>query len=468
MAGDPNLSGPRGADPSSASIQLPDGRDSAHDAAALALWLSWLTRVRWAMPLVLVPLSYVISRLLDTEYHTGAVASVLGINFVVNYAMATILRELSKELARNADKLRWLASAQTMIDTLLMAVAVHEAGSAIGPFWPFPFIPLMLGAVLLPSMRVLLRHGVFAFVCTAISAWDKGAADVAATLLMSLFFVAFGGLVAYVLGRGVQQQRAARRELRHTQADKELAQAMARRREEILSVVSHELASPLMTLRGYVLLMKESSGRDHGNDHLFERIERQVGRLSSLADDLLEMASTRAGALNLQRAPFDLVTVLQELREGVRLQFPDADVRVTGEARMPGVWDRHRLDQLFGNLVSNAVKFGGARCRIDLEVTRANDHEVLVRVSDNGPGISANALRNIFEPFQRYSTERGGLGLGLAIAQTVVEMHDGRIWAESPQGQGAVFHVVLPTDAAPSGKQPVVDPVRERVRLGAS
>ena len=462
MAGDPHLA------PSSPTTSA-GWQDRGHDPAELAVWLSWFTRVRWVVPLLMFPGSYLVHLLLNTEYHTTTLLSLCATSLVVNAACARILSELRHDLQGNARKLRWLASGQTLADILFLVSCVHEAGGAMGPFWPFPFIPIILGAALLPSVRALVLHSVFATGCTAISAWDQGAAGVVAPLVMSVMFMVFGAVLSYVLARGLQTQREVGRELERTRVDKELAQAMARRREEILSVVSHELASPLMTLRGYVLLMKEATQRDPADQKLLARIERQVGRMSSLADDLLEMASTRAGAMHLHRSQFDLVAALREYRDGARLQFPEADIRIIGESTMRGVWDRHRLDQLFGNLVSNAVKFAGARCKINIEVLRNGPREALVLVGDDGPGISADALRNIFEPFQRYSTERGGLGLGLAIAQSVVEMHDGRIWAECPEGKGAVFHVVLPTDAKASGQHPVVDSAsRDRSRLGAS
>jgi len=419
--------------------------------------MEWFTRFRLLVPFMLVPSGYLVHRLLATQrFDLGNILAISVGTLPVTSISAVLLRSWRKDVAKHGKHLEQLVSFQTIWDIVLTTLAVHYAGGASGPFWPFPYVPVVVASALLPTGRSLFRHSVVAIAATAISAWSDGPAMVAAPILLSLMFLGFSAVVTSMVSQKLSSLRAQRREVARLHAEKDLAEAVARRREEILSVVSHELASPLTTLRGYVRLLREEKGRDRANEHLWGRVDRQVERLSSLADDLLEMASTSAGALRLERGPLDLVEQLSEITEGARLQFPEADIRLIGETKALGVWDRDRLDQLFGNLVSNAMKFAGAKSRLEIDVKRPSLREVHVIIKDDGPGISEDALSRIFEPFQRYSTERGGLGLGLAIAQTIVDLHEGKIWAESPDGKGAHFHVVLPTDCKPSGEHATV------------
>ena len=449
MAGDPNLG--RG------------GRHASHDPEDLLVWMEWFTRFRLFVPIMLVPAGYAVHRLLGTpRFDLGSVLVVSTFTLPITILSFVLLRSWRHDARNRVRELERLASAQTVWDIVFTAAGVHFAGGAGGPFWPFPFVPVMVAAALLPTVRALALHSAVAIVATALSAWSSGAAEVMAPLLLGVMFLSFSALVTAAVSRRIATVRAERQDLSRLRGEKEMAEAIARRREEILSVVSHELASPLTTLRGYVRLLKEAKGRDRGNVHLIERVDRQAARIAALADDLLEMASSSTGALRLRRASLDLVEQLREVIETIRVQYPDADVQLRGAAHVVGAWDRDRLDQLFGNLLANAMKFAGSRCRVEVEVEPVEDREVHVRITDDGPGISAEALGRIFEPFQRYSTERGGLGLGLAIARTIVELHAGRIWAESGGDRGAVFHVVLPTRAAPSedvGVAPVAVPV---------
>ena len=446
MAGDPDL----------ASTSVAEA--ARHEAPTLLHWVKYFVRTRWVLPFVLVPGTYAVHLLLHTAYDLAAICWVALATLCLNGVAALVASHLGRAPELDRVALSRHVSVVTLCDALLLVVGVHYSGGAMGPFWPFPFIPVIVGAAIVTSQRALALNFVIAVGATAISASPHGVMASFAPVLLSSLFLSFGALLVNAVARDLRRQRLVSLKLDRALGDRRIAESEARRREEILSVVSHELASPLMTLRGYVRLMQENKNRDR-NAQLLDRVERQVQRISSLADDLLEMASTQAGAMRLQRRPFELVEALRELRENARVQHPDADIRLEAGELVTGTWDRDRLEQLVGNLVSNAVKFGGARSRVEIVVARENVREVRISVTDDGPGISKDALGRIFEPFQRYSSERGGLGLGLAIARAVVELHQGRIWAESPSdpsGRGATIHVVLPTDAGPSAQRPIV------------
>jgi signal transduction histidine kinase len=449
VAGDPHLA--QGG--SSASLEA-----AVHDPEDLLVWMEWYSRFRLLVPFLLVPAGYGVHRLLGTiEFDVRHIVLLSLCTLPITVVSLLLLRRWGNDPSRYGRHLRVLVSTQTIWDISLTAFAVDYAGGPGGPFWPFPFAPVVVASALLPTTRSLLLHSAVALLATGWSAYVLEEAHPMAPVFLALMFLGFSAVITTAVSRRLVALRVQRRELERLHAEKDLAQAVARRREDILAVVSHELASPLMTLRGYVRLLNESKGRDRGSAQLLERIDRQVARLSGLADDLLEMARTSTSAVRLNRTRLDLVEALGDVAAAARLQFPEAEVRVTGAAELAGVWDRDRLEQLFGNLISNALKFAGGRCRIEMTVERDRDGAAHIVVADDGPGISPEALARIFEPFQRYSTERGGLGLGLAIARSIVDLHGGRVWAESPQGRGAAFHVVLPTDAEPSQAQDTND-----------
>jgi signal transduction histidine kinase len=447
LAGDPNLSEAR-REPSGAFVTTPT---AGLDPDDLWDWLSWYTRGRIAVPIVLVPGGYAVHVVLHTPFDLMALLWISLMTLPITIVSTMLLRRWKDNTAAHSVALERLVTVQMMWDTGFTALAVRYAGGPIGPFWPFPFVPPILATAVVPSRRMFMLIGGFALAMTALFARPWTVDALVPPLVLGAMFVSFAAFMNTAISNRVISQRLQRRELDHLRAEKTLAEAVARRREEILGVVSHELASPLTALRGYVRLLQEDKTRDERGAHLLERVDRQVARLSSLADDLLAMASTDAGTLQLKRSQMDIVGGLRELVEATRLQYPEATLALEGEPQVIGVWDRDRLDQLFSNLVANAMKFAGAKCRLSITVTR-KETEVEIDVTDDGPGISADALRRIFEPFQRYSAERGGLGLGLAIAQTMVDLHGGRIWATSPNGRGATFHVVLPTDTRPTGE----------------
>jgi signal transduction histidine kinase len=236
-------------------------------------------------------------------------------------------------------------------------------------------------------------------------------------------------------------------------ADEALQDAM-RAREEILAVVSHDLKNPLGAINLAAAMLAGKPSADPRKRKQVETIQRAANRMDHLIGDLLDMATIQAGRLAVERKPESpgaLVTEAVEAHEpaarekGIALAL-ECDVE---EQRL---WcDRERILQVFGNLLGNAIKF----CRSGDVITvrgRADDRAVRFDVADTGPGISENELPHIFEPY--WSAKRHakkGTGLGLYIAKGIVEAHDGHIWVESRQGEGATFSFTLPLARATTG-----------------
>lgn len=226
-------------------------------------------------------------------------------------------------------------------------------------------------------------------------------------------------------------------------------------REDFLSIASHELKTPLSSLRLQVelagmILSKGDLGEsaDAAKLKKMSKVsERQIERMSALIEDLLDVSRIQAGKLQLNREDTDLGEVAHEVVERLTGLFHNVGAQLILEAQgsFRGHWDRSRLDQVFVNLLTNAAKYAPGK---PVHVTLSPDGEdhVLVQVRDQGPGVPVENRERVFNRFERAEASRniGGLGLGLYITRQIVEMHGGRIWVEGEPGDGATFLVRLP------------------------
>ena len=230
------------------------------------------------------------------------------------------------------------------------------------------------------------------------------------------------------------------------------AQEAIRLRDEFLAVASHELNTPLASLRLTVQGLEEGTlgESDEERGRRLKLIARQVRRLNLLVDDLLDMAQIQSGQLRMRREIVDLAQLARETVErfGEQASRTGTPIRVTADRAVTGLWDRARLEQVISNLLSNALKFAPGQ-PIEVSVLSAKTGATLV-VEDHGPGIDPERLPHIFGRFERGVpiTSHGGLGLGLYIVREIVQALGGQITAASEPGRGARFTVVLPDSAS--------------------
>jgi PAS domain S-box-containing protein len=224
--------------------------------------------------------------------------------------------------------------------------------------------------------------------------------------------------------------------------------AAVRLRDEFLSVASHELKTPLTSLRLQLDLIGRTL-REEGAGRCTDRLgsaRRQVDRLATLVGELLDVSRIREGQLELELSEVPLAALVREVAERFEAQAAVSGCRLEVEAPdgPPGRWDAGRLEQVVTNLLSNALKYGAGK-PVRLRVEHAEGLARLT-VRDEGIGIAPEALGRIFGRFERGVSERhyGGLGLGLYITRTLVEAMGGSVRAESRLGEGATFTVELP------------------------
>lgn len=224
-----------------------------------------------------------------------------------------------------------------------------------------------------------------------------------------------------------------------------------RRKDEFLAVLAHELRNPLAPIRNATQLAKAPGTTTAQSAWSLDVIERQVGHMARLLDDLLEASRISRGMLELRRQRMDLCDAVSSALETVRPMIESKHQELVVEVGEGQYWldaDPVRLAQVFGNLLANAAKYTDSRGRIEI-VARLEGACVAVSVRDNGVGIAPEALPHVFEMFSQadpgLERSAGGLGIGLALVQALVDMHDGTVEARS-EGfhKGSTFTVRLP------------------------
>ncbi|QXH33445.1 hybrid sensor histidine kinase/response regulator [Pseudomonas muyukensis] len=239
------------------------------------------------------------------------------------------------------------------------------------------------------------------------------------------------------------QLQVARGELEHA----------VRMRDDFMSIVSHEVRTPLNGLILEAQLRRMHLARGNlaafSEDKLkamVERDERQINSLIRLVEDMLDVSRIRTGKLSIRPKAFDLGQLVRGLVENFAAQAHALDTHIELQVceALQGEWDEFRIEQVLANLLSNALRYG-ERKPVMVRVF-ANDSMACVQVQDQGIGIDAQNQQRIFQQFERVAAQQasGGLGLGLYISEQIVLAHGGRIQVDSQAGAGAMFSVYLP------------------------
>lgn len=247
-----------------------------------------------------------------------------------------------------------------------------------------------------------------------------------------------------------REQEALLQQLQVTRG--ELEQAV-RMRDDFMSIVAHEVRTPLNGLILETQLRKMHLARDNAAAFsldkvraMVERDERQIKSLIRLIEDMLDVSRIRTGKLSIRPTRFNLTTLVENLLHNFHPQIAAAEctLNCTAEPLVEGHWDEFRIEQVVSNLLTNALRYGG-KSPIDVRVYQTPDH-ACVEVQDRGIGISEENQKRIFQQFERVSSKAvaSGLGLGLFISEQIVTAHGGTITVSSRINEGALFRVCLP------------------------
>lgn len=246
------------------------------------------------------------------------------------------------------------------------------------------------------------------------------------------------------------------------------AEAANRAKDDFLTILSHELRSPLTAMLGWVRLLRTGRLDAVTLDRALETIERNARVQSQLINDLLDVSRIISGKLRLETELVDLKAVVEGALDAARPAAQAKGLRLEADldpAAAVVSGDPGRLAQIVANLLSNAVKFTPEGGRVDVTLSRV-DHETELRVADTGQGIRPEFLPHVFERFRQQDSTatraHTGLGLGLAIVRHLVELHGGSVAANSQgEGRGATFIVRLPVPAALLGPAEAGPPGRQ-------
>ncbi|WP_278938111.1 hybrid sensor histidine kinase/response regulator [Pseudomonas helleri] len=252
------------------------------------------------------------------------------------------------------------------------------------------------------------------------------------------------------LERSRREQEVLLAQLQQTQVELEHA---VRMRDDFMSIVSHEVRTPLNGLILETQLRKMHLARDNTAaftkdklEAMVDRDERQIQSLIRLIEDMLDVSRIRTGKLSIRPSEFDLSQLVANLLDVFSPQISAAQASISFSAAQPvvGQWDEFRIEQVISNLLTNALRYG-AQKPIDVAVYSEEGYAV-VQVRDQGIGISQENQQRIFQQFERVAGSHvvSGLGLGLFISEQIVAAHSGKIEVRSELGQGALFKVCLP------------------------
>jgi PAS domain S-box-containing protein len=235
---------------------------------------------------------------------------------------------------------------------------------------------------------------------------------------------------------------------------------LSRLKDEFLSIASHELRTPVTSIKGYTQLAKtliRERDLDTSEEYLDIALD-QIDRMSRLILELLDVSRIETGRLEIRREPIDWAAFVRELvhrhhtavsDRRFHLNVPNTHAKIIG--------DRDRLEQVLGNLLENAVKYSPEGSEIFVNVEERGD-QIVTSVCDRGIGIPPDEMSQVFERFHRgrqvSSTNYGGLGLGLYITRQIVERHGGSIWVDSKEGSGTTFSFSLPLAPAEAATPP--------------
>lgn len=217
-------------------------------------------------------------------------------------------------------------------------------------------------------------------------------------------------------------------------------------KNEFISIASHELKTPVTSIKAYAQILQQYFSRDDKSNYYLIKMNAQVDRLTSLVNDLLDVSKIQSGKLKLVKEKVDITELVNDVSEQLQLNSKH-QIIVQAEPVPTVSADKDRLAQVLNNLLSNAIKYSPRSNKVVISISR-DDKNLIVGVEDFGIGITQRDCARIFEPFfqasNRIRPSFSGLGLGLHICSEIINRHHGKIWVESQKGRGSKFSFTLP------------------------
>jgi two-component system sensor histidine kinase/response regulator len=223
------------------------------------------------------------------------------------------------------------------------------------------------------------------------------------------------------------------------------------KKDEFISIASHELKTPLTSVKGYVQLLERSIGRgdvETVKKHL-QKAQTQLEKLNNLIADLLDISKIESGKLKFNKQYFHIDDMLKNIVEIMHQSFPDFNIIINGQVNKEVFGDEMRIEQVVINFLTNAIKYSPGTSEVMINVQEKND-QIYVGVRDHGIGIGAEEQKSLFEKFYRVEETAlhfQGLGIGLYISSEIIRRHGGEVGVQSTLGEGSEFFFKIPVIA---------------------
>lgn len=362
---------------------------------------------------------------------------------IVAFAAYNVLIEILRYRYLRLRSFAWVP----VTDLLMVGLLYFLDWEPGGPIFVFFYLALLTAAAT-QSLRRTVFFTVAVVLTVAIIAptlpgWSPTSQELR-QLSSRLVVMVLVGVGTSILTRRLVLEYEQARSMRD---ETERLEELDRLRNEFVSSISHDLRTPLTAMKAGLgmLEMKLSDRLEADERQMWGNARRNVERLEVLINDLLALNQLKAGVLELNRKPLDLRAVIgdalsavyplvQQKRQTLEIDLPEP---------LPVEADAWRMEQVIVNILVNAHRHTPAGTHIVI-TDHSDARHIRISMRDTGPGIAAHELEAIFERFHRGSPAGTGSGLGLAIARALVELHGGRLWAESPLGKGASFYLTLP------------------------
>jgi PAS domain S-box-containing protein len=220
------------------------------------------------------------------------------------------------------------------------------------------------------------------------------------------------------------------------------------RKNDFISMVSHELKTPLTSINGYFQILQTRANKESDvlSESLLAKVNRQIAKMTTLINGFLNVSKLEAAKIHIERSKFDVASLIDEVKEEYHTAFTSHQIIFAEVEETLVLADRDKINQVLTNLIDNAIKYSRSGTIINISCIRKTDFAV-ISVEDEGVGISAENLPKLFERY--YRVEEGlqgisGFGIGLFLCYEIIKRHDGDIWVESTVGKGSAFHFSVP------------------------